>query len=147
MIFMIKRFDYPVKLSKQKEGGYLIQFPDFQEAISQSDGIISAIIEASDCLEEAIANRIIMRLPIPKPSKAKRGQRVISLKGVIAAKAALYIAIKEKKITNTALAKKLNWDEKEVRRVLDPHYQSGFPKIEVALNAVGQRLSISIAQL
>lgn len=144
---MIKHFNYSVQLTRQKEGGYLVTFPDLPEAISQGDDMTSALHEAVDCLEEAIANRIAMKLPIPVPSKAKRGQHLIFLHGVMAAKAALYVAVKEKKLTNTALAKKLEWDEKEVRRVLDPHYQSSFPKIELALSAVGQRLDIGVAQL
>lgn len=144
---MIKYFNYPVKLSKQKEGGYLVEFPDLPEAISQGESITNALVEAADCLEEAIANRIEMKLPIPSPSKAKRGQHIVSLHAVMAAKVALYVAVKEKKLTNVALAKKLNWDEKEVRRLLDPHYQSSFPKMELALNAVGQRLDIGVARI
>lgn len=144
---MIKDFNYPAKLSRQKEGGYLIQFPDLPEAISQGKDRADALSEAADCLEEAIANRIEMKLPIPSPRAAKRGQPIIPLHAMMAAKAALYVAVREKKLTNVALARKLNWDEKEVRRLLDPYYQSNFPKMELALSAVGQRLNISVAQL
>lgn len=144
---MIKNFIYPVKLIKQKEGGYLILFPDFPEAISQGDDLSNAFLEAEDCLEEAIANRIAMKLPIPMPSKTKKGQHPISLPATLAAKAALYLAVKEKRLTNVALAKKLNCDEKEVRRLLDPHHLSNFPKMELALNAIGQRLDITVTQI
>lgn len=55
---MSDRFNYPVKLTKQKEGGYLVQFPDLPEAITQGENVEDALNEAMDCLEEAIAHRI-----------------------------------------------------------------------------------------
>lgn len=61
------KFNYPVKLTKQPEGGYLVEFPDLPEAITQGDTIKDALEAASDCLEEAIANRIELNLDIPIP--------------------------------------------------------------------------------
>ena len=49
---MNNQFSYPVKLTKQKEGGYLVQFPDLPEAITQGEDIEDALNEAMDCLEE-----------------------------------------------------------------------------------------------
>ncbi len=40
------------------------------------------------------------------------------------------------------LAKKLGYDEKEVRRLLDPHHASKIPRIESALHAVGKELVV-----
>jgi len=39
------------------------------EAITQSETIKDALNEAMDCLEEAIANRMEMKLDIPTPKK------------------------------------------------------------------------------
>ena len=100
--------------------------------------------EAADCLEEAIANRIVMGLPLPPPSLVKKRQYAVPLPAQTAAKAALYIALQEAKITKAALAKRLQCDEKEVRRLLDPRHPSKLPRIEAALAAVGQRLIISL---
>ncbi|MFN3233838.1 MAG: type II toxin-antitoxin system HicB family antitoxin [Gammaproteobacteria bacterium] len=141
---MNRYFDYPIKLAKQKEGGYLVRFPNFPEAITQGNNKQEAIHEAQDCLEEAVANRMAMKLAIPKPSKAKKSGVLIALPATLAAKAALYITMRNKKLTNVALAKKLNCDEKEVRRLLDPDYTSKFPRIEYALNILGQKLHIGI---
>ncbi len=144
---MTRHFIYPVTLTQQREGGYLVEFPDLPEAITQGETREDALQEAADCLEEAIANRIAMKLEIPVPGKAKKNQHSISLHTTMAAKAALYLAIDEKKLSNTALAKKLNCDEKEVRRLLDPYYSSKLPRIEHALNALGQQLEISVTHL
>ncbi len=57
----------------------MVQFPDFPEAITQGDNIDNALSEAIDHLEEAVANRIEMKLDIPAPSRLKKNQYNISL--------------------------------------------------------------------
>src|ERR1700733_4173282 len=135
---MNNQFTYPVKLTKQKEGGYLVQFPDLPEAITQGENIEDALNEAMDCLEEAIAHRITKKLGIPAPSQRKKC-KYVALSTTFAAKTALYLAMKEKKLSNTSLANKLHCDEKEIRRLLDPHYKSKLPRIEEALHLLGKR--------
>lgn len=141
---MSNQFNYPVNLTKQKEGGYLVRFPDFPEAITQGDTIEEALEEALDCLEEAIANRIEMKSEIPSPGKFKKKQHSVSLHTTFAAKTALYLAMREQRLNNSLLAKKLKCNEKEVRRLLDPHHNSKLPRIEEALNKLGKRLQIEI---
>jgi len=140
---MRDQFNYPVKLTKQKEGGYLVQFPDLPEAITQGESIEDALSEAMDCLEEAIAHRMVKKLNIPAPSQRKRC-KYVSLPTTFAAKTALYLAMKEKKLSNTSLAHKLDCDEKEVRRLLDPHYNSKLPRIEQALHVLGKKIQIEV---
>jgi antitoxin HicB len=141
---MIDQYSYPAKLIKQKEGGFLVQFVNFPEAITQGDTLEDALNEAADCLEEAIANRIEMKLDIPKPSQIKRGQHDISLHATFAAKIALYSIMRAKKLTNTSLAKKLHCDEKEIRRLLDPYYNSKLQSIEQALYVLGKKIHIAV---
>src|SRR5438046_1797020 len=127
---MSNQFIYPASFRKLKEGGYLIRFIDFPEAITQSKIRKDALNEAIDCLEEAIANSIEMKLDIPLPSPLKKYQYNIPLHAIFVAKIALYLAMQEQKLTNTLLAKKLHCDEKEIRRLLDPHYNSKLPRLE-----------------
>ena len=140
---MSDQFNYPVKLTKQKEGGYLVQFPDLPEAITQGESLEDALNEAMDCLEEAIAHRIAKKLDIPVPRQRKRC-KYVALSTTFAAKTALYLAMREKKLNNTSLAKKLGCDEKEIRRLLDPHYNSKLPRIEEALNKLGKKLEVHV---
>ena len=143
----LNQFNYPATLTKQKEGGYLVRFPNFPEAITQGDTLEEALDEAIDCLEEVIANRIEMKLDLPVPCQLKKNQYNIPLHTTFAAKIALYLAMRELKITNIALAKKLNCDEKEVRRLVDPHYNSKLPHIEQALFMLGKRLQVKIVSI
>lgn len=142
---MKKHFKYPVKLSKAKEGGYVVKFLDLPEAITQGETIEEALHEAIDCLEEAIANRMAMKLTIPAASNPRKKHPIVTLHASLASKAALYIAAQESKLSNMSLAKKLNCDEKEVRRLLDPHYVSKLPRIEAALEKLGLRLSVEVS--
>lgn len=143
---MNHQFNYPVKLTKQKEGGYLVQFPDLPEAITQGESIEDALHEAMDCLEEAIAHRMSKKLDIPAPSQRK-GYKYVMLPTTFIAKAALYLAMREKKLNNTSLAKKLECDEKEIRRLIDPHYNSKLPRLEQALQALGKKLEVRVVSL
>ena len=139
----MERFVYPAQTtSDEKDGGFVAQFVDFSEAVTQRDDIVEAGAAASDCLEEVIANRIVMGLPIPKPSRIKKRQFHVVLSAQIAAKAALYLSLQKTKITKMELARRLKCDEKEVRRLLDPHHQSKLPRIESALAAMGQKLIV-----
>ncbi|MEW6186543.1 MAG: type II toxin-antitoxin system HicB family antitoxin [Thermodesulfobacteriota bacterium] len=140
----MQNFIYPVILIPDVEGGFVANFVDFPEAITQGEDIKGALKEAEDCLEEAIANRIVSGLSIPKPSPVTKGRYLITLPAQTAAKAALYIALQESGISKTELSRRLQCDEKEVRRLLDPRHPSKLPRIEAALAAVGQKLLVSL---
>jgi antitoxin HicB len=140
----MRHFNYPVKLTPQKEGGFLVEFPDLPEAITQGDSEQEALEQAADCLEEAIANRIEMKLDIPEPRQPKKKQFCVSLPATLVAKTALYLIMRDRSLSNMALAKKLHCDEKEIRRLLDPHYSSKFPRLEQALQVLGQHLNVMI---
>ena len=62
----------------------------------------------------------------------------------MAIKAALYLAVKETGIKNAELARRLGADEKEVRRLSDPHHKSKLPRIEAALEVLGKNLVIGM---
>ncbi len=61
-----------------------------------------------------------------------------------AAKAALYLALRQAGITKTELAQRLECDEKEVRRLLDPRHPSKLPRIQAALTALGKQITLRL---
>jgi len=74
----MEQFVYPAILTPDaKEGGFVVTFVDLPEAITQGETEDEAWQEAADCLEEAIANRIVSGLSIPPPSRSKRGQYAV----------------------------------------------------------------------
>lgn len=135
----MSRFSYPISLTSDEEGGFVVLFRDLPEAITQGNSIEECLIEASDCLEEAIAARIDDHRDIPEPSDLQEKEYLVAVPLQIALKAALYLAIKESGLPNTQLGKVLGKDEKEIRRILDPHHGTKLPTLESALIALGKR--------
>lgn len=140
----MRGFQYPVTLVREKRGGFTVRFRDLPEAITSGTDRSDALIQAADCLEEAIAGRILDHLEIPWPSKARKNQALVAVPAPTAAKAALYLAMRESRIKNTELARRLGCDEKEVRRMLDPRHPTKLPRIHRALEVLGRRLLVSM---
>jgi len=93
---MVREFAYPVVLTPDEaDGGFVVTFPDLPEAITQGDDTASALEEAADALEEAIAGRIRRGDPILAPSPGVETQPRVPVPALTAAKAALYLALRE----------------------------------------------------
>lgn len=140
----MNRFQYPVLLSPAEEGGFVVVCRDLPQLITQGDDRPHALAEAADAMDEVFAAYIVGGLEFPVPSKARRNERWVSLPAETVAKAALYVAMREAGISKVQLAKQLGVDEKEVRRLLDPHYGSKLPRIAQAIGLLGQRLVIGL---
>jgi antitoxin HicB len=140
-------FSYPATLIREKgTGGLTVRFRDLPEAITSGTERREALEQAADCLEEAIANRIVMRLEIPAPSAARSRQPLVPVPAPMAAKLALYLAMKEAGVSNTTLSRRLGCDEKEVRRMLDPRHPTKLPRVQAALRLLGKRLIIGMEE-
>jgi antitoxin HicB len=136
-------YAYPVTLVPEEQpGGFVVTLPDFPEAITQGDSEEEALREAEDCLEEAVANRIMMNIALPEPSAPAPGQQVVCLPAPTAVKAAFYSAIRELNLSKVQLAAVLGVDEKEVRRLLDPYHPSKLNRIDELLRRLGKRLVV-----
>ena len=137
-------FVYPAVVKRDKGGRFLVTFTDVPRAATDAKTVDEVLLEAADCLEEAIANLIVLGKDIPKPSKLKRGQHLIALPARMAAKAALYLAIREAGISKSELARRLGYDVREIRRMLDPMHNSKVDRIEKALAVLGQCLAVEL---
>lgn len=140
----MERFEYAVKLTPADEGGFVVTCRDLPQLITQGDDLAHALAEAADAMDEVVAAYMQGNLSFPVPSKLRRGEHVVSPPAETVAKAALYVAMKEAGITKVQLAMRLGVDEKEVRRLLDPHYGSKLPRIAQAVSALGRRLVIGL---
>lgn len=137
---------YPATFLQEADGrGYHVRFPDLPEALTGGDDLPDTLLQAADCLAEALAGRIVRGDPIPTPSRAKRGQHLISVPLALAPKLALYLAMQERGLNKSTLARQLGVSETVVRRMLNPKHESKADKIQTALAALGKRLVITIA--
>jgi antitoxin HicB len=140
----MNRFQYPVTLTTSKEGGYVVTCRDLPPLITQGEDKQDALDQAADAMDEVFATYMLECIDFPEPSKAKRNEYLVTPPAETMAKAALYIAMRQAGISKIQLAKQLGVDEKEVRRLLDPHYGSKLPRIAQAINLLGQRLVIDL---
>ncbi len=138
---MRHRYAYPIEIEVDVDGATIVSFPDLPEALTGDAYRAQALALAADCLEEALAGRITDREPLPQPSPA-HGRPLVAPGALIAAKAALYEALGAEGMTKTALARRLGCGENEVRRLLDPRYNSGIGRVEEALRILGKRLFV-----
>ena len=140
----MNRFQYAVLLSPSDEGGYVVTCRDLPELITQGDSVAEALEQASDAMDEVFATYLTEGLDFPEPNKARRREHMVAPPPETVAKAALYVAMRRAGISKVQLAKRLGVDEKEVRRLLDPHYGSKLPRIAKAISVLGQRLVIGV---
>lgn len=136
---------YPVVLTPDGDG-FVVTFPDFPEAVTQGDTEDEALREAVDCLDEAIAARMSAREALPAPRRAKR-LRTVEPSFDVAAKAALYEAVRAQDLNISALARRLEVGETEVRRLLDPHHQTRLSKLDKVARKLGKRLRVELVDL
>ncbi len=136
-------FAYPAVFSRDDEGRFLVSFPDFPSAHTDGADASEATVEAIDCLGSSIAFAMVDKAIVPKPSRLKRGQKLIPVPLWIVAKLALYWAIRELGISQSELARRLNVGETVVRRMLDPNHDTRLEKIQAALEALGKRVVLA----
>ncbi len=142
---MATRYRYPIDLHKERDGGFSITFPDFDEAFTDGDTFAEALHEAADCLEEALAGRIARREDIP-PASPAQGRPAVVPGAVLAAKTALYEALRKERLSNSAFAVAMGIHESEVRRLLDPRHATKIGRLEEALARFGKRLVITVEE-
>ncbi len=135
---------YPVNLSLQDDGSILVTFPGVPEALTDGETEAEALAEALDCLIAALGGYINDRRDIPRPSRPKRGQKVVALPPLVSAKLALYQAMRDAGVTRVALGKRLGVSEGAVRRLLDLDHRSHIGQIDAALVALGKRLVVEV---
>ena len=133
---------WPVDLQRQEDGTILVSFRDIPEALTEGATKADALTQARDCLIAALGGYVGERRPIPHPSAA-RGRTSVALPVLMAAKLALYGAMRAQGVGNTALAAQLGVTEGAVRRLIDLDHRSHIGQIETALHALGQRLTVA----
>jgi antitoxin HicB len=105
-----------------------------------------ALTEASDCLSEALAGRIVDREEVPIPSAAGADMHLISPEPTIALKVALYDALRAAAIDTADLAQRLGIDERQAARLIDPKARTPLSKLEAALSALGYTIGIEVRE-
>ena len=137
------RYVYPLTLEPDEMGRVVASFPDVPEALTDGRDEQEALTEARDALRAALAGYVQERRPLPHPSRRKGPQ--IALSPLLAAKLALYQAMRERGLSNVALAARLGVSEGAVRRLVDPDHASRIERVDAALAVLGVGLVVEDA--
>jgi antitoxin HicB len=135
---------FPVKLTKEPEGGYTVTFPDIPEAITCGEDVDDALSHAKDALEAAIDFYLEDKRPVPAPSKQKRGQHTVELPASVEAKVLLLNEMIIQKVRPAELARRLKVTRQEVNRLLDSRHITKIDGTARALKALGKTLELRV---
>lgn len=139
-------FVYWCLLSKDEDGGFVVNFPDFPEAVTQGDDLAGVLLAAEDCLDEAIAWRIKARESIPLPSKKPRGRAIRVAPGsLMQAKATLWTLMNSQDVSPAQLAKLMDRPRQDVTRLLSPRHGTNHQHLDEAFRALNHRLVLQAA--
>jgi antitoxin HicB len=137
-------FTYPARFTAGGDGSVLVEFVDLPRVSTDGKDDHEAMEEAMDALGSDLSIRLSRREEIPAPSGAKRGQRLVPVPLWLAPKLALYLAIRDRKVNNSELARRLGVHERVIRRMLDPVHATKADKIQAALAALGKQMTVEV---
>jgi antitoxin HicB len=136
------RFAWPAEVLEEPEG-ITVTFPDVPGAITWGATRAEAMERAADALVSVFSALIEDGKPVPPPSDAQ-GRPAVSIGPLDAAKVALHNAMLEAKMSNVELARRMNTDEKAVRRMRDPLHGGRIEKLVAALRILGKRVETAV---
>lgn len=136
--------NYPITLTPDTNGTFLVGFPDFPEANSVGDDKDDAMINAVDALETALSIYFDERRPVPLPSAAESGDAVVALPALETAKVLLWNEMFAQKLRKADLARMLDVHTPQVDRLFDLSHSSKIEFVEQAAKALGKSLNVSL---
>ncbi|MGT2493105.1 type II toxin-antitoxin system HicB family antitoxin [Cupriavidus basilensis] len=127
-----------------RPAGFVVTFRDIPEAISQGDTEAEALEMAAEALLMSMDFYFEDKRPVPPPSKARKGERLISLPLSAAAKVLLLNEMLARQVRPSDLATRLGTTKQEVNRLVDLGHTTKIDRIAEAMVALGKRLDLSV---
>jgi antitoxin HicB len=135
---------FPVTLTPDDSGGFVVTFPDIPEAITQGETKEEALQMAQVALETALEFYFEDKRMVPTPSKARRGQDAIALPASLSAKALLLNEMLAQNVRPSELARRLRTTPQTVNRLTNLRHTTRIDSIDAALRALGKRLDVRL---
>ncbi|RJF70707.1 type II toxin-antitoxin system HicB family antitoxin [Rhodopseudomonas palustris] len=128
------------------KGVVVVSFPDVPEAITQGDGMLDARAQAEEALGLALLSYPRRGLPLPEATNRRKSSIIVAVAPEVAAKLAVLEAFADAGISKSELARRMEKDEKEIRRLLDPRHATKLPAVVEALRVLGKRLVVGVEE-
>ena len=137
--------DFKYRLEPNGEGGFIAQFPDVPDALTEGATRDEALASAADALEVALLGYMKDGADIPATKARPRRGVAVHVPAQSSAKLAFYNAFRRSGLSQSALARRIGKDEAEIRRMLDPYHATKLPALDEALqHALGQRFVLAV---
>jgi len=136
---------FPVTLTPDVDGGFVVTFPDIPEAITQGETREEALKMAQEALETALEFYFEDKRAVPAPSKVKRGQDAVALPASLAAKVLLLNEMLAQGVRPAELARRLGTTPQVVNRLIDLQHTTRIDGIDAALHVLGKSLEMRLA--
>ncbi len=137
---------YAVRLKRDDNGTLLVTSRDFPELTTFGEDRADALRRAGDAIAALIESYMERGRDIPPPSAKPGARTFVALPTLLAAKVALYTAMRADGVTQAELARRLGSTDRQVRRLLDPVTSTRFADLDRALAALGRRAVLHIAR-
>ena len=143
------RYSYPCLIERDLDEArasgreaYVVTFRDVEPAITGAWSWPEAVDMASDCLGVALGFYVNDDQDLPLPSSPLDEEVMISVAPLVAAKLAVYAAMREQGMSRASLAERLEMDHESIRKLLDPRFRTHLTIVERALAVVGRSLVV-----
>lgn len=135
---------YPVLLTEDTNGTYLVEVPDLPEANSVGEDRDEALLNAADAIATALEIYFDERRSIPLPSEGRRGQNSVVLPAIEEAKVLLWNEMLAQNIRKAELARRLNVHMPQIDRLFNLKHSTKVEFIEQAAKALGKKLQVTL---
>jgi antitoxin HicB len=142
----MRTYTYGARIEPGEEAGLVVTFPDVPEAITQGEGWDDARAMAAEALGLALLMYLKERRPLPEARSTESDLFSITADPEDAAKIAVLEAFRDSGLSQIELARRLNKDPREVRRILDPMHATKLPALKEALSILGRRLVVGVEE-
>ena len=138
------RYTYSAELKAEPDGSAInLWFPDVPGARTWGDNDAEALALAEDCLVTALNGCVRFDEAIPKPGPAG-GRPMIPLPPLVAAKLALYSAMRQQGVSAAELARRLGVKDNVVAALLQLKRRTHLGQLERALKELGVQLEVRV---
>ena len=134
--------EYPAIITPQETGGYLVEFPDLEEAFTEGETLEEALFNAAEVLTLMLECRLDDKEKIPQPSRIKK-RNVYWIAPDVKVQAAVLVKQNRQDKSMAELARMLGTSWPSVQRLENPHHSPTLKILDKAATALGKKLVLS----
>lgn len=135
---------YPATFTPAEEGGFVIEFRDIPEAITQGDDEAEALMMAADALLTCMSIYFDERRPVPLPSESQPGERMIALPLSASSKVLLLNEMLAQNVGPSEIGRRIGISKQEATRLVDLQHATKIDRLAAAFAALGRELDFVV---